>query len=821
MVACHPTITAHIASVIRPSAQAAAYNDPDDTPTRSRSSKSAKSAKSSKSTASSKSQPTIRAVTPEPFDHHRIVAQNPLDAGDLHSSSSSSSMPPPARAFISMSPQSSPRSIPGGPQHGSSSSRRQGVVFSDAVAGSFDSTSSSPSPRPPVFRPRTHTMDGASPFRELLGANVTSEPRNRVGSFSSTGTADSSQRLASVLHGGPLDSLSYPFITPSRPLEQPVAPTSNPAGAMTASSSSASISSLLGVGHTSPTLSSTSSSKDKKGSSRRLIKRTSSRPTSPLISPPPSADSLLLPIPTDEANKIIMLMKTLCGRMRGSTEYRGISEDTWCRGKCYIEEGKGSLMFDAEEQSPFNTAIIPDLRGCRVLPVDLPDQDGRCLELVNAQGSIEIVIRPLIEEEFDLWLAALLCWQQLRPAPGSATAGSKASNNRTVSASGSTNASASAPELNKRRASSMKARDGTIIKVGKVMLWDRGASTTPRNKAVQTSWRRVSCILQGNGEFKFMTENDVTILSVIELTQLARCAIQQLDKSVLDEEYSIAIFPIYAPTSTQLSIFRPTFIALDSRVAFEVWYVLLRAFAVPNIYALDMNNDEVFEVSDVKSEPESEDPTPQPSPKFDVNEPLFEELPRQRQLFRLEKSLNLRVTEAKIKPPDGAQEPFTQRPQDRSHDKSGKKDQHDPLVRNYLAEVMLDGEVRARTTTKTDTKNPFWREDCEFSDLPSTLPFLSIILKSVDGLDTYTHQLQASLGLPRSGNLREVERGSVDIPLSHLEKGKDHEQWLPIRDEDKQVVGSMLVKVHHEELAVLSASEYKELSDILDRKSVV
>ncbi len=309
-------------------------------------------------------------------------------------------------------------------------------------------------------------------------------------------------------------------------------------------------------------------------------------------------------------------------------------------------------------------------------------------------------------------------------------------------------------------------------------------------RSSQTSWRRVSCILQGNGEFKLMTENDVTILSVIELAQLARCAVQQLDKSVLDEEYSIAIFPIYSSTSTQLSIFRPVYIALDSRVAFEVWFVLLRAFAIPDMYGVDPAADnQLYEITD-----------------FDAEHPG--------ELFRVEKTLSLRVTEAKIKArtvePGGYQPP---------HERLGKTE-HDPLVGNYFAEVIMDGEVRARTTTKTDTKNPFWREECEFTDLPSTLPFLSIVLKRVDGnLESFSHQLQASLGLPKTGNLTEVMCGSVDIPLSQIELGKDHEEWLPIMDDRQLTVGTMMAKVRHEELVVLMSSEYKGLSELLHRFS--
>ncbi|CAK7223502.1 GTPase activating factor [Sporothrix curviconia] len=575
--------------------------------------------------------------------------------------------------------------------------------------------------------------------------------------------------------------------------------------------------------------------------------------------------------------------------MRGEIEYRSMAEDSWHRGVCYIEEEKGSLMFDAGNHGPFHSALVPDLRGCRVSPAGRPDKGGQCLEVVNAQATVEILFRPFVAAEFDLWLAALLCWQQLRQGPGIVSVVSPGSKPPT-----SRSTSASTIDSGKRRASAMKVKEGTIIKVGKVMLWDKGAATSPRAivkrpstrdlRSIQTAWRRVSCILQGNGEFKLMTENDVTILSVIELSQLGRCAIQQLDKSVLDEEYCIAIFPIYAPTSTQLSIFRPVYIALDSRVAFEVWFVLLRAFAVPDIYALDPSKggNQVSGITDLQAEQEDAEGGSKPQTPEEQFVELGgdiqpEERLRHRRLFRLEKTLNLRVTEAKIKPrtpvegsqglqerttaergherfPDRAREKQEKHDKHDKHDKNNKHDKHDKhdqhdkhdkhdkhnkhdkhdkhdksgknsepqdlLVGNYLAEVILDGEVRARTTIKTDTKNPFWREDCEFGDLPPTLPYLSVVLKRVDGnLDSFTHQLQASLGLPKTGNLREINYGSVDISLINMDKGKDHEQWLPICDDRHQTVGSMLVKIHHEELAVLSAKEYLPVLDILHKFS--
>ncbi|KAI1468103.1 Rho GTPase activation protein [Daldinia caldariorum] len=594
-------------------------------------------------------------------------------------------------------------------------------------------------------------MDGAIALRQQTTS--ASDSRHRVGSFSSSG----SQVVADIEVRPPptvLESVGYPSVAQTRPPDLKITLSSN---------------------------------KDKKSSNRRLIKRGSSRPTSPLVSPPPSVDSLPLPIPTNNANKILYLMKASAGRMKGEIEYQAEMNGLWHCGTAWIDEDRGSLYCDSGLTGQLPTALVTDLRGCRVVPVDGLDNKGTCLEILNNKMGVELFLRPLSPADFDWWLASLLCWQQLRPSIV------RFANGRSTSSPGSAR-----PEMKRRGSLAVggsSSKDAAIIKVGKVMLWDKGTATSPRAivkrsstrdlRSGLTAWRKVSCILQDNGEFKLMTENDVAVLSVIELPQLSRCAIQQLDRSVLDEEYCIAIFPTYASTAKQLSIFRPVYLALDSRVLFEVWFVLLRAFAVPDLYGLEASTDQVIEIQDFMND-------------------------FQGQLFRLEKTIQIRVTEAKIRKATPGPE---------HHDRHSKE--RDPLTGNYLAEVILDGEIRSRTTTQTDTKNPFWREFAQFTELPSTLPYLSIILKRLDGnLESLSHQLQASLGVPKTIDLTEVICGAVDIPLEKLERAKDHEQWFQVYDEKQDSIGSMFVKVNHDELVVLGTKDYEPLSELLHKFSV-
>lgn len=566
---------------------------------------------------------TIRTVTPDP------------PAGDGTNNTTDSE-------HHDVSPTTtSPRSIPGGEKP---RVRRQGLVFQESYAGSTDSLDTGHSGPPVSFQPRQRTRTMVEHSRARSTSTNVSRSRHRIGSVHSTN--------ASSFHGvepraAPDDSNSLGFPSVSkRPTPPPQLQKSNSV----------------------------------KGGSR-LVKRSSSRPTSPssTMNDAPSVDSLPFPV-TGDANKILMLMKTLCGRMRGEVEYQSFEKGPWYPGTCYIDDVKGSLMYDGEDgddRGPFHLVIISDLRGCRVRPIVSTEKRIKCLEISNRALGLELHLLPTVKAEFDLWLAALLCWQQIRT-------GTLPASPMVPSVQGEGEHAPSSTNVN----SSSGSKDANIIKVAKVLLWDKGSPSSPRAiikrpstrdlKSPVHTWRRVSCILQDNGEFKLLTENDVTLLSVIQLSQLSRCAIQRLDKSVLGQEYCIAIFPRYTSTSTQLSIFRPVYIALESRLLYEVWFCLLIAFSIPEIYGPQLSD----EGSD-----------------YDV--PTMPQGHATNDMFRIEKSLNLRIVEAKIRKTPVKSDVVPT-------GKHAVKPEQDASVGEYFAEVVLDGEVRARTRTRTDTKNPFW-----------------------------------------------------------------------------------------------------------------
>ncbi|KAF7889932.1 uncharacterized protein EAF02_002347 [Botrytis sinoallii] len=349
-----------------------------------------------------------------------------------------------------------------------------------------------------------------------------------------------------------------------------------------------------------------------------------------------------------------------------------------------------------------------------------------------------------------------------------------------------------------RRGSAYSNKDSNIIKVAKLLLWDKGPPLSPESIITRRStrhlrnsgqqWRRISCILQDNGDLKVLTENDALLLSVVQLPQLSRSAIQKLDKSVLGEEYCIAIFPQYTSTSTDLSIFRPIYLALESRLVFEVWLCLLRAFTIPEIYGHDTPQQ-------IEADAEGEElPEGYPSSTNDM--------------FRIEKSLNMRIVEAKFRK-------YGIRAELPQYGRHSVRPEPDGILGDYFAEVMLDGEVRARTITKLETRNPFWREECEFTDLPPYLPKLSIVLKRMEMSQLTVQGFLSSSSVQVADQQVETICGVVEISVDKLERGKDNEAWWPILDQNQEQVGEMLMKLRHDEVVVLLAKDYQPISELL------
>ena len=531
-----------------------------------------------------------------------------------------------------------------------------------------------------------------------------------------------------------------------------------------------------------------------------------SRPLSPIRNPIAAKPGTPLSSSSTDAKKILQLMKTTCGRMHGILSFRTSATSSWASGYCAINVATGSLIYQAKGKVSENKTLIPDLRGCQVRTLYDADSRSTFLDVATRRTSMGIHLRPHVPETFDSWLAALLCWQPIRPkgVQGKMTKPQEAHiAERKLGDS-------------KRRSGNFSTKDASIIKVGKMLMWDkedrvgissppplhRRASTYKQLKAMSNNWRKVSCTLQENGHFKVISELDSTLMAFIPLSALSRCAIQRLDPSVLEDEFSLGIYPQYASTTTTLPTMQTVYLSMESRVLFEVWFVLLRAFTVPELYGPETM---LKETSSGSSDATSK-----------TNKPTNTDM------FRVERLLSIRIIEAKLHASGdnlshGLKPQPTQRPSSRMGLISG----------SYYAEVELDKELRGRTAVKPETGNPFWREDFEFGDLPPVLSGISIEIKTRNPGQKDWTLAHAPVDL-ESGDINplsidgdievsplDMTYGKLELRLDDLERATDMEKWWPIVNEQEQVVGDMFMKVRMEQLVVLMSQDYGPMLDLL------
>ena len=522
-------------------------------------------------------------------------------------------------------------------------------------------------------------------------------------------------------------------------------------------------------------------------------------------------------------------MKELRGRMEGFLEFRVGNNTHWVKGYCLINEDTGSLVHQKEEGiSSSPVTIISDLRGCQVkAPTQAEEAEG-IIELIAHSSKLEIKLRPMSQQNYDHWLAALLCWQPIRPA---------GAQNKMVKPHLPVLATEKKGFERRRNSDASSLKDPAIIKVGKMLLWRKGGISTSNsasgkgssrssNKGPSVTWERISCTLQENGEFRLYTEVDTMLLTVIQLSQLNRCAVQILDPSILDQDYCIAIYPQYTPSTSAYSLSRPVYLAIESRMIFEVWFVLLRAFTMPELYGPAVSSTVGSPVGRIPENGAVSSYMDMSSSLSSLNDS-----------YRIQRSLFLRIVEAKITCIGRS-----------GSGRDSKGDEHDQLSSSIgshhshlaeykekkmdcYAEVVLDGEVRAKTMVRTKTANPFWREDYEFPDLPAVLSDVAVILKQRDprwkkngggtpggpGTVTGSGGFGGGLGGTSIPGGKDAVMGRVDIQLDELKLDGDTEGWWPLMSSTKgteEKLGDLFLKIGFEELIVLMADEYRGLSEV-------
>ena len=504
---------------------------------------------------------------------------------------------------------------------------------------------------------------------------------------------------------------------------------------------------------------------------------------------------------TDSA-KILHLMKTTCGRMHGILFFRQLHTNIWASGYCSIQVATGSLVCQSKGETAQTKTLIPDLRGCSVRTHYDSETQSTYLSVQIASTGTGFQLRPSVPETFDSWLAALLCWQPLRPRG----IHNKMPKPQPVAIT------EKRPSAQRRISDLGTQKSKAIIKVGKLLLWDgplpSGSQTSTYHHASQPKtpadagslWRPVSCNLHENGSFKLFSEGDNQPLSSISLSQLARCAVQRLDQSILDMPHCVALYPQYTIHASALRQKRPMILSFENRVAFEAWYVLLRALTVPELYG-----------------PEQTRPGSSRQDQ-DVKHAKAQEFAN---MFRIERQLTVKIIEAKFIRSLGEREVHETA---KSRRKSARPQQ--PLADIY-ADVLCGQDLRARTSIKSSTSSVFWADEFNLLDLPSNLNRVAIVIRAGNpGEQEWTmiahgpYDMSGDAGLLSGLGGIEISShdsviGKVDVQMDELEKEGNIEKWWSILDNNERVAGQLLMRISLQETVVLMSEEYEQLTSLL------
>ncbi|KAF2095673.1 Rho GTPase activation protein, partial [Rhizodiscina lignyota] len=606
-------------------------------------------------------------------------------------------------------------------------------------------------------RPRTRTLEERN--RETSPSSFLRKARNRMGSVGST--------ASSAYHGSEetVTSIGHPSTIPS----------------------------------SMPPPSSATSLRSTKSNRNRIVKQQPQRSTSPVSSTASQIDLPPRAIPTANARRIFHLMRSTCGRMEGMLAFRRGETSPWALAYCIINDESGSLVYEPKSDASYYRTLVSDLRSCQVRTALDPESHHPYLDVSPHSSNLEIHLRPHSQDEYESWFAALLCWQPIQP---------KGIMNRM--AKSQVGMAIERRLVDSRRHSEVSLlKEAPIIKVGKMIFWDTvvtseiGFRSTGRSAGSRSMrrWRRVSCTLRENGEMKLYSENDVSLVSVVQLAQLSRCAIQRLDASVLDTDFCLAIYPQYTSSPGNQTNVRPIFLSMETRVLYEVWLVLLRAFTLPQLYGPKQSFNP------------QEEQQPYATPGSDM--------------FRMERSIWMRVLQAKMTPPlspsTGVEMTLPRHPNDRTTYSGG-----------FYTEILLDGETRGKTIPLKEALTPFWREDFDFLDLPAGLSIMSMRLKERpdDAPPPKERSLReevrrmydstaASTGTSSSssGSSTDQTVGQCDIYLDDLESSREVEKWWPLINKYGQNVGEVQLAIRAEEAVILMARDYQPLSELLHRFS--
>ncbi|KAB8416419.1 hypothetical protein FH972_024938 [Carpinus fangiana] len=519
---------------------------------------------------------------------------------------------------------------------------------------------------------------------------------------------------------------------------------------------------------------------------------------------PRSSQKMESDMPVTDPRTMLLLMNKSRGRMRGKVAFTQMHRSSWASAWCSIDVDEGSLLCEAESGSDRHSILVPDLRGCSVTASLDPRSGHPLLNLFTADETVALHLRPLNEAYFNAWFAALLCWHPVQPGQSLDSI--------------SLHAPAPLGWLSDRKAAEARSNPQhpatKIIKVGKVMLVDmeqskplqKGSHRTraDRNEPRQVSqakWTPVRIVLAEDGHLRMHSDDNADLLGQIQLSQLSRSAVQRLHPTVIDVECCIAIYPQYSRSADACSCLRPVVLSFEERTVYEAWFVLLRAFTIPEIYGPHnaFASEGIMEAEELPGLPRSASPS----------------------LLRIERSLRIRIDKAKL-----IKNIKKQLNEDEIDEGDSTYQEHETKKRNrhltYYIDVLVDGQRKAKTSAKDAKYDPYWSESFDFFDLATTVSTVSLQLKTVDepsreaSATSWFHDDEDREKIDeRPTSIFETCCGEVLMKISDIDHGNEVDASTPLRDEFGVSIGELSYKIRYREEPILMEAEYQQLEALI------
>lgn len=510
-------------------------------------------------------------------------------------------------------------------------------------------------------------------------------------------------------------------------------------------------------------------------------------------------------IPSMDTKHLLQLMKATRGRVRGDVSYRAKIDATtmsdWRNAYCYIKAEEGCLRYEprssivSEDSVPSFETLAKDLYGCQAHLG--PANDGRPVIFIRLRqqsspldrsGNVigpkkmstremnalrretggfksptmpeepriyyDLELRPADETQITTWLAALLCWEPVRPG---------------FSSSAEVEVQRLGPEDDteaaSRRASKTDGDEEHItIKVSEAWQHDTAVlSDLGCRSALRVLPNPVSCMLRANGELS-IRRADGQLPLVIHVQELPRSAVAALDPALTDNRHSVILNLAYALSQNATSRIRPIVLSFASKRTYESWFSLLQTLAAPEVYT------PIFQ---------------QFTDEFTLSDDLGTLDPRVNWQYEAERRLEVNVTNLKmfdhsaLSPPTSPKTAAAPAPTDPRHD--------------YLLGIMVDGHAVSRSSVRASFRTGDVQGPCAIvaNRIPHAATKLSIrVVKDDLPLDTYADARPGSSTTVSSG--QEVEYGEAFVANNGLQSTTaDDEVSLPLVNRVGMQVGEI------------------------------